>query len=284
MADWDKLGDMGNVEDRRGMSPAALGGGGLGIVGLVLVFAFSVLGGSDPSTALNDALGQLGQSQVTTQQAPETGQFAGADQYETFASTVLGSNNRVWKSIFEQSGKTYTEPRLVLFRTATQSGCGTASSQVGPHYCPADSTIYLDETFFDELQQRFKAKGGDVAEAYVISHEVAHHVQNQLGIMARVQRSNSGEANQQSVNLELQADCFAGVWAHSVNTQGVFEPGEINEALDAAAAVGDDRIQQQTQGTINPETWTHGSSQERSTWFNRGFTTGKPSACDTFRT
>lgn len=284
MADWDKLGATGNVEDRRGMSPAALGGSGLGIVGLVLVFAFNVLGGGDPSTALNDALGQLGQSQVTTQQAPETGQFAGADQYETFASTVLGSNNRVWKSIFEQSGKTYTEPRLVLFRTATQSGCGNASSQVGPHYCPADSTIYLDETFFDELQQRFKAKGGDVAEAYVISHEVAHHVQNQLGIMERVQRSNGGEANQQSVKLELQADCFAGIWAHSVNTQGVFEPGEINEALDAAAAVGDDRIQQQTQGTINPETWTHGSSEERSTWFNRGFTTGKPSACDTFRT
>ncbi len=279
MADWDKITDVGNVEDRRGLAPAALGGGGLGIVGLLLVLAFNIFGGGDPSSSINDALSQLGQTQVSRQQQPEAGQFAGADSYETFTAKVLGSNNQVWDQIFATSGRTYREPKLVLFRSATQSSCGTATSQVGPHYCPADGTIYLDETFFDELQQRFRAKGGDVAEGYVIAHEVGHHVQNQLGIMDRV---NPGD-NEASVKLELQADCFAGIWAHAVNAEGVFEPGEVEEALDAASAVGDDRIQQSTQGQVNPETWTHGSSEQRKDWFNRGFTRGKPAACDTFR-
>ncbi len=170
----------------------------------------------------------------------------------------------------------------MLFRTATQSGCGTATSDVGPHYCPADSTIYLDETFFEELQRRFGAEGGDVAEAYVISHEVGHHVQNELGIMDDIRSGSSGAAREDSINLELQADCFAGVWANSVSQIGVIGPGEIKEAIDAAEAVGDDRIQKSVTGQVNPETWTHGSSVQRAQWFNAGYNTGKPADCDTF--
>jgi predicted metalloprotease len=172
---------------------------------------------------------------------------------------------------------------LVLFRTATNSACGTATSQIGPHYCPLDSTIYLDETFFDELTNRLGATGGDVAEAYVIAHEVGHHVQNELGIMNRVQTQQQAlpsQANELSVQLELQADCFAGLWAHSIRDIGVFETNEIREAMDAAAAVGDDRIQERTQGYVNPENWTHGSSDQRVEWFNKGYQTGELSACN----
>jgi uncharacterized protein len=166
----------------------------------------------------------------------------------------------------------------------TTSACGNASSAVGPHYCPLDRTIYLDETFFDELTRRFGAEGGDVAEAYVIAHEVAHHAQNELGIMDQVNKaaqSNEESANDLSVGIELQADCFAGLWANSIKDLGVFMPGEIKEALDAAAAVGDDRIQERVTGHINPESWTHGSSEQRVTWFNRGFETGNLANCNT---
>jgi predicted metalloprotease len=274
MAYWDKLSGRGNVEDRRGQAAAI--GGGLGVVGIVASLLYSFLTGA-PIDA-NEILSQLQASQ-SSQQTISSQDFEGADNYEVFASTVLGSTTEVWKNVFAQSNKTYTEPRLVLFRDATNSGCGIATSEVGPHYCPADATIYIDETFFVELQQRFKAKGGDVAEAYVIAHEVGHHVQQSLGLMEQVQQDNTNES---SINLELQADCFAGVWAHSVADRGVFESGEINEAIDAAAAVGDDRIQQSVQGQVNPETWTHGSSEQRVQWFNTGFETGSPSACNTF--
>jgi predicted metalloprotease len=282
MADWSKITSRGNVEDRRGAGPMlAIGGGGAGLIGLVLYLVTMFMGGN--STDLNEALNQL-QAQAQQQQGG-SGEFAGADNYEQFAGAVLGSDNDAWRQIFSQSGKNYREPKLVLFRSATQSGCGVATSDVGPHYCPADETIYLDETFFDVLQQQFKAKGGDVAEAYVIAHEVGHHVQKQLGTMdkvARLRDSDPGSANELSVKTELQADCFAGVWAKAVSKQGVFEPGEINEAIDAAAAVGDDRIQKTVQGHINPETWTHGSSAQRVDWFNRGAASGNPSSCDTF--
>jgi predicted metalloprotease len=274
MAYWDKLSGRGNVEDRRGQAAAI--GGGLGVVGIVASLLYSFLTGA-PIDA-NEILSQLQASQ-SSQQTISSQDFEGADNYEVFASTVLGSTTEVWKNVFAQSNKTYTEPRLVLFRDATNSGCGIATSEVGPHYCPADATIYIDETFFVELQQRFKAKGGDVAEAYVIAHEVGHHIQQSLGLMEQVQQDNTNES---SINLELQADCFAGVWAHSVADRGVFESGEINEAIDAAAAVGDDRIQQSVQGQVNPETWTHGSSEQRVQWFNTGFETGSPSACNTF--
>jgi len=284
MADWNKLGTSGNVEDRRGARPLLIGGGGLGVAVVVLTLLFNVLTGSP--TDLGSTLNQLQQSQAP-QTTGQTSQFEGLDSYEKFTSTVLGSTNETWRTIFSQSGQTYTEPKLVLFRNSTSSGCGSASSDVGPHYCPADSTIYLDETFFDELTKRFGAQGGDVTEAYVIAHEVGHHVQNELGTMDEVEgtlRSSSPEANGISIKLELQADCFAGVWAHSVSSMGVFGQGEINEAIDAAAAVGDDRVQKSIQGRISPESWTHGSSEQRVEWFNRGYTSGRASDCNTFRT
>ena len=275
MAYWDKLTGRGGVEDRRGQ--AAVIGGGLGVAGIVVSLLYSFLSGTPID--INQILTEL-QTAQTSQSNLTPKDFDGADAYEVFTSTVLGSTTDVWRGIFAQSGKTYPEPRLVLFRSATESSCGVATSDVGPHYCPADSTIYIDETFFIELQQRFNAKGGDVAEAYVIAHEVGHHVQNELGIMAQIQQQ--GNTNEQSIQLELQADCFAGIWAHSVSNLGVFEPGEITEALDAAAAVGDDRIQQSIQGQVTPETWTHGSSEQRVEWFTKGFETGNPQTCDTF--
>ncbi len=273
MADWSKITRQGNVEDRRSLGPVAAGG--MGITGLILLVVFSLLGGGNPE----DLLYELENIPVEPQQNINKQEFEGKDSYEVFTSKVLGSNNAMWVTLFSKMGEQYTEPRLVLFRGATQSGCGTASAKVGPHYCPIDKTIYVDETFFDELTNRFGAEGGDVAEAYVLSHEVGHHVQNELGIMEAVQDSNS---NEQSVKLELQADCFAGLWANSLKNQGIFEPGEIHEAIDAAAAVGDDRIQEKVTGTINPESWTHGSSEQRVSWFDTGYNSGSLAQCDTF--
>jgi uncharacterized protein len=267
MANWNKINTRGNVEDRRMFGPTAIGGG-LGIVGFVIILALNLLGGGD----VTDVLTQLQNTQVQTAKTYDASQFEGADDYEVFASTVLGSNNEMWREVFSQNNSTYDEPKLVLFRTSTDSACGGATSDVGPHYCPLDQTIYLDETFFDELQSRFQAEGGDVAEAYVISHEVGHHVQNLLGIL------DEGD-NEDSIRTELQADCLSGLWAYSIRDLNVFEPGEIKEALDAAAAVGDDRIQEAITGRVNPETWTHGSSAERVGAFNRGYNTGSISSC-----
>lgn len=277
MAMWDKLTSRGDVEDRRGMAPT-LGGIGIGGVALYLL-ANVLLGGEiDPNLVIN----QLEQAQMSQQQSADSLQFEGSDEYEVFASTVLGSNNDVWQQKFNQKNLRYTPPKLVLFRTATPSSCGTATSQVGPHYCPVDQTIYLDETFFDELTQRFGAEGGDVAEAYVIAHEVGHHVQNQLGSLEQVQNAPSSQANEQSIRLELQADCFAGIWANSLRDRDIFTPGEIGEAMDAAAAVGDDRIQESVTGQVNPESWTHGSSEDRVDWFTRGYDSGDVNQCNTF--
>jgi predicted metalloprotease len=276
MAIWDKISSSGNVEDRRSVGPASLGIGGMGLAGVVLVIAINLLGGGEIN--VNDVLTQLQNSQVSTQSGVDQSEFAGADKYEIFASKVLGSNNDVWREYFASNNLQYQEPTLVLFRGATQSACGGAFSQSGPHYCPEDSTIYLDETFFDELVGQMGAKGGDVAEAYVIAHEVGHHAQKGLGIMDEVQQNNSRE---NSINLELQADCFAGVWAYSLRDSGVFETNEINEAIDAAGAVGDDRIQKQTSGQVHPETWTHGSSEQRVSWFNAGYNSGRPANCNT---
>jgi uncharacterized protein len=273
MAIWDKISSRGNVQDRRGMSPLAIGGGGLGLTGLALIIILNLLGGGD----LGDVLSQVSKGQVSSVNI-NSQEFEGEDNYEVFVSTVLGSANDAWENVFNQNNLTYLEPKLVLFRSATQSSCGIASSASGPHYCPNDETIYLDETFFDELRNRLGAQGGDVAEAYVIAHEVGHHVQKQLGVFDEVDNSD----NEQSIKVELQADCFAGIWANSIRYAGVFEDGEINEALDAAAAVGDDRIQNATQGSVHPETWTHGSSEQRVAWFRKGYDTGKASDCNTF--
>jgi predicted metalloprotease len=269
MALWDKLGSRGNVEDRRGFGPTAIAGGGLGLTGLAIVIVLNLLGGGD----VGDVLSQLQGIQVQPAQVQNTTEFEGEDTYEVFASTVLGSNNNLWSNIFAQNNMTYEPPRLVLFRGATQSACGGANAQVGPHYCPLDATIYLDETFFDELTERFGAQGGDVAEAYVISHEVGHHVQNLLGTI------DTARDNASSIKVELQADCFAGLWANSIKDLGVFEAGEIKEALDAASAVGDDRIQESITGRVNPESWTHGSSEQRVASFNKGFETGSIEQC-----
>jgi len=278
MAKWGKIGSRGKVIDRRGSPVSMAGLGGLGGVGLLIYLAVFILGGGSGSDVIN----QLDQLQDTTN-VQQSAEFKGEDDYEQFASAVLGSNNAVWSSLFENNS--YSEPTLVLFRQGTKSACGFASSSVGPHYCPLDQTIYLDETFFDVMVERFDAKGGDVAEAYVIAHEVGHHVQNELGILDDVNqlRENRDEkARQAAIDLELQADCFAGIWAYSIKDQGIFGPNEINEAIDAAAAVGDDRIQEKVEGQINPETWTHGSSEQRKKWFKRGYNSGSPQECNTF--
>lgn len=273
MANWDILSGSGNVEDRRGTTPAMAFAGGGGIVVLLLTLGLNYLGLNVSPDTVSGVLDTFGTTQVDSQ--PQPAEFQGRDSYEVFASKILGSTNDVWNATFAKNGQTYGEPRLVLFRNATQTGCGLASSAVGPFYCPSDQTIYLDETFFEELQSRFGGSTGEVAQAYVIAHEVGHHVQNELGYL-----NQPGSSTQHgSIATELQADCYAGVWAHSVNQNGVFETGEINQALSAAAAVGDDNIQQKTEGRVNPETWTHGSSEQRVSAFTTGLNTGQPSQC-----
>lgn len=283
MAKWDDIESSGDVEDRRGMSPGGIAISGVG--GLILFLAFMFLGGGQDASVLEQILGQAAQQQAGTSQTTQPDEFKGADKYETFTSKVLGSNNDTWSGIFSALGRQYASPKLVLFRQLTQSGCGVASTSVGPHYCPEDQTIYLDETFFDELQKRFGGSSGDVAQAYVIAHEAGHHVQNQLGDMARImdaQQTDPENANKYSEALELQADCYAGIWMNSLSSEGILHDGEIEQALSAAAAVGDDHIQRSTTGSVNPETWTHGSSEQRVKWFKDGYTSGKVESCKTF--
>jgi predicted metalloprotease len=271
MAFWDRIASRGDVEDRRGLGPAGIGGG-LGLGGLALILALTYFTGGD----LGDVISQIDPNTIVQEQPQDTSQFEGQDPYEVFSSTVLGSNNVFWTNTLNQNNQDYIPPKLVLFRQATESGCGTATSSVGPHYCPLDQTIYLDETFFDELTSRLGAEGGDVAEAYVMGHEVGHHIQNQLGTIDQGRQSN-----EDSINVELQADCFAGMWLGSLKNQNIFEQNEIREAMDAAASVGDDRIQEKVTGQINPESWTHGSSAQRMEWFNRGYNTDQLSECNT---
>lgn len=271
MADWGKILSRGNVEDRRSMAPVVVGG--VGITGVIVYLIFSLITNGQVEIPID----QLQSISMESQQNLNAKDFEGADNYEVFTSTVLGSNNDMWSRVFSNAQKSYNPPKLVLFRTATESACGTATSQVGPHYCSLDKTIYLDETFFDELISQYNAKGGDVAEAYIISHEVGHHIQNELGIIDKVTTNDS------AIKLELQSDCFAGLWANSIKDLGVFTPNEISEAMDAAAAVGDDRIQEKIIGQINPETWTHGSSEQRVYWFTKGYESGELAACDTFK-
>lgn len=274
MALWDKLGGGGDIEDRRGANAIGIGSG---LIATVVALGLGYFGiNADPAL-----IEQLLTASGLTPQTEQPAAFKGVDSYETFASNVIGSTDRYWKA--ELAGSVdYPTPKLVLFRDATQSGCGVATSEVGPHYCPADQRIYLDETFFDVLAERFGGNKGDVAQAYVMAHEVGHHVQNVTGTMERVQSDPAYQAtgsNSLSVRLELQADCYAGAWANSIRNQHVFESeSEIQEAIDAAAAVGDDRIQSTT-GPVNPETWTHGSSQQRVDSFNRGWSSGDSSAC-----
>lgn len=262
MALWDRLGTGGSVEDRRGSrSTLALGGG---LTGLIITAAFLLLSGQSGQQVFETILGEA-ISQNTTQQVP----FEDSANYKGFAERVLGSTTQYWTDALAAKGQVYKPPNFVLFRDLTSSGCGAASSQTGPHYCPVDQTIYLDETFFDQIQSQLNANTGDVAQAYVIAHEVGHHVQNLHGTL---------QEGSDPVQLELQADCYAGGWAHSI--AGIFEnESEVNEALDLASAIGDDRIQQKTEGQVNPETWTHGSSEQRVSAFKTGYASGNPDAC-----
>ena len=273
MALWDKLGGGGNVEDRRGTNSLGIGGG---LITAVVVLGLGYFGINVDPALISQLISASG---VTSSE--QSNEFKGNDSYESFARNVIGSTNAYWST--KLGGQTpYKGPRLVLFRDATQSACGIATSDVGPHYCPNDATIYLDETFFDVLQKQYGGSSGDVAQAYVLAHEVGHHVQNSTGTMQQVQSDPSYQAtgeNSLSVRLELQADCYAGAWAHSLRDKGVFEsPAEIQEAIDAASAVGDDRIQS-TSGSVNPETWTHGSSEQRVASFNKGWNSDDYTVC-----
>ena len=283
---WKRGYKSRNVLDRRGASPGAGGGrlplslAGGGVTGIIVLLLFLFLGGSGfemPEIGLPNAPG-AGEGAV-----PPSGPDAEADLV-SFVSFVLDDAQATWTDVFQRSGKTYRPAQLILFRDATDSGCGYATSQVGPFYCGADETIYLDLGFFRELRSRFGAEG-DFAQAYVVAHEVAHHVQKQLGVSAEVQRlagEDPDQANELSIAQELQADCFAGVWGQTTYDRQLLERGDLAEGLDAASAIGDDRIQEQTEGRINPETWTHGSSDQRRQWFETGFNTGDADACDTF--
>lgn len=273
MANWDLINSNGNVEDRRGTTSALAFTGGGGLVVLLLTLGLNYLGINVSPDMVSGVVSSFGSSQVDVQEQPP--EFRGEDSYEVFTSKVLGSTNDVWSDAFAKNGEQYQVPKLILFRNATQTGCGLASSAVGPFYCPNDYTLYLDETFFEELKNRFGGSAGEVAQAYVIAHEVGHHVQNLEGLF----RQGNPTTQHGAIEIELQADCYAGVWAYSVNKSGVFSPGEINQALSAAAAVGDDNIQEKTEGRVNPETWTHGSSEQRTSSFNKGFETGQPGVC-----
>ena len=279
MADWDKISSRGNVDDRRSMAPIV---GGVTITGIVLSLAILFLTKGEVAISPED-ISSLAPRTTQTTESPE---FKGEDEYEVFVSTVLGSTNEMWNELFAKQNMSYSQPTLVLFRDATESQCGGASSSLGPHYCSLDYTIYLDETFFDTLTEKFGAQGGDVAQAYIIAHEVGHHVQNQLGIIDQVlsqSSRNSDIANDLSIKMELQADCYAGLWSNYINNLDVLSPGEISEAMDAAASVGDDRVQEKAEGRVTPENWTHGSSEQRVGWFTTGYNSNDMGACDTFK-
>jgi uncharacterized protein len=283
---WQGQRESENVEDRRGLGPASIGGvGGLGIGGIVLVLAVSYFTGINP-LALIDLMSGV----QTTTQAPIESVPTGPvkDEIGRFASTVLADTEETWEHLLPKQGRPYENPRLVLFTGAVHSACGATTSAVGPFYCPQDQKLYLDLSFFTDMSQRLGAPG-DFAQAYVIAHEVGHHVQNLLGIAEKVTRlqhqSAEAEGNALSVRMELQADCLAGVWGYHANRErGLIEPGDFEEGLAAAAAIGDDRLQKMSRGYVQPESWTHGSSQQRKTWLRKGLDSGDPAVCDTFST
>ena len=275
---WSDLRESSNVEDRRGLGGGgiAIGGGSIGVLILALVV---YLCGGDPRALLNNL--QNPDQQVQQQQPGPQNQAGGEDDNKKFARKVLGSTEDAWGKILPQQARVrYTPPTLVLYSGQINSACGFTSSAVGPFYCPGDQKLYLDFAFFDELRQEFRAPG-DFAQAYVIAHEVGHHVQNLIGAMDKVDQG--GGSNRLSVALELQADCYAGIWANYAQQQGIVETGDVQEALRAASAVGDDTIQKRTQGYVVPDSFTHGSSQQRMQWFSRGMQTGDMRQCETFR-
>ncbi|AJJ20197.1 MULTISPECIES: KPN_02809 family neutral zinc metallopeptidase [Yersinia] len=286
---WQGRRESDNVEDRRG--DASGGGGGFrppigGKGGIVILIVVLVAGyyGLDLTPLLN---GGDPMSQTQTQPRSPSSVSTKDDQYAKFTSVVLADTEDAWKPIFQKMGRTYQEPKLVMYRGATRTGCGTGQSVMGPFYCPADSTVYIDLSFYEDMKNKLGA-GGDFAQAYVIAHEVGHHVQHLMGIDTKVRQQQQGasqaEANRLSVKMELQADCFAGVWGKAMEDQQVLEVGDLQAALNAAQAIGDDRLQQQRQGRVVPDSFTHGTSQQRYTWFKRGFDSGDPNSCNTFST
>ncbi len=281
----DQQEESSNIEDRRGMRVPGGRAGGVGIGTIVLALVASYFFGIDPGTVIGVA------TQLQGEPAPQSvpvGRPPADDAVASFVAKVLGSTEQVWQQQFTAAGKQYQEPRLVLFSSATRSACGMGQAAMGPFYCPTDNKVYLDLDFFKELKDRFGAPG-DFAQAYVIAHEVGHHVQNLLGISARVQQAqqaagSQAEANALLVRLELQADCLAGVWAARADAQRpILEPGDVEEALTAATAIGDDRLQMQARGHVVPDAFTHGSSAQRVRWFKRGLESGEFNQCNTFQ-
>ena len=294
----DELPRSDRVEDRRGDRSGGLWtrrSGGIGIGTLILLVIVGWALGINPLYLIGGAeiLSSLGGSQQQSQPAPDTARRESPpDQMGEFVSAVLGSTEAQWQKIFAQSGKVYPPPTLVMFSGVTQSACGFAQSAMGPFYCPNDRKVYLDTSFFQDLERRFRAcdagsKSCQFSQAYVIAHEIGHHVQNVLGILPRVQQMQQGmdkiEANHVQVRVELQADCLAGVWAHHSQEAWKFiEPGDVEAALQTASAIGDDRLQRQTQGYVVPDAFTHGSAAQRTRWFMTGLKSGQVDSCDTF--
>lgn len=291
---WEGGRESSNVEDVRGGTGGGSGrmgrgvaGGGIGMIIVVIAMFLGV----DPSMVMG-LLGGGGlppsQPQVSQQGLPQRAPAPPAqDTQAKFVSVVLADTEDTWNALFKQNGKQYREPKLVLFRNSVNSACGHAQAAMGPFYCPGDHKVYIDLSFFDDLQRRFKAPG-DFAQAYVIAHEIGHHVQNLLGISEKVQaarqRLSPAEYNKLSVKLELQADCLAGIWAHHANrSRQILERGDVEEAMNAATAIGDDRLQMQSRGYVTPESFSHGTSAQRVRWFRRGLDSGKIAECNTFQ-
>jgi uncharacterized protein len=273
---WRGRAGSQNIEDRRGMPGGGLAvGGGLG--GLVLVLLISALTGTNPADLINT---------TSTSDTVAPGGVPADDPQAEFVSVILKDTETTWGRVFRESGESYEPPVLVLFTNATQSACGRGQAAMGPFYCPSDRKVYLDLSFFRELDERFGAPG-DFAQAYVVAHEIGHHVQTLTGVSSQLQaarqRAGQRDANALSVRQELQADCYAGVWGHYASREGLLEPGDAEEGLRAAAAIGDDRLQRQTQGTVVPESFTHGSSEQRVEWLRRGLESGSVDACNTFQ-
>ena len=275
MVRWEGRRQSRNIEDRRGIGAGPKIGG----IGAVVLLVVGALLGIDPRALLQFAEGPSTGAEPYEETAEER-------ESADFTSVILADTEETWQRLFQQRGSEYREPTLVLFTGSVRTGCGSASAITGPFYCPLDEKVYIDLSFYDELTNRLGA-GGDFAHAYVIAHEVGHHVQNLMGTLGAVQSGKAGvsrtEANALSVRVELQADCFAGVWGHHAErARDLLEPGDVEEGLGAAAAIGDDRLQSQTQGRVVPESFTHGSSDQRVRWFRTGLETGDIGACDTF--